>query len=86
MEKTYKFCQSCGMPMKQDPKKGGSNAEGTVNHKFCSYCYVDGNYTFNGTASEMQDFCKNKMREMGMNPVTSWLFTRGIPRLERWKG
>ncbi|TCO06028.1 zinc ribbon domain-containing protein [Natronoflexus pectinivorans] len=84
MKKTYKFCQSCGMPMKQDPKGGGVNADGTINHKYCSYCYEDGDYTFNGTAAEMQEFCQNKMREMGMNRFSAWLFTRGIPRLERW--
>lgn len=26
--KTYKNCQSCGMPMKSDPKGGGTNADG----------------------------------------------------------
>ncbi|SKC09911.1 Putative zinc ribbon domain-containing protein [Alkalitalea saponilacus] len=73
------------MPMKQDPQGGGLNADGSISHKFCSYCYVDGSYTFNGTAAEMQAICINKMREMGMNRFSAWLFTRGIPRLERWK-
>ena len=31
MEKIYKFCQSCGMPMKKDEKGGGTNADGSKN-------------------------------------------------------
>ncbi|MEZ5145910.1 MAG: zinc ribbon domain-containing protein [Bacteroidales bacterium] len=29
MEKTYKNCQSCGMPLKRDEKGGGTNADGS---------------------------------------------------------
>ena len=29
MESQNKFCQSCGMPMKKDPKNGGTNVDGT---------------------------------------------------------
>jgi len=39
MEKKNKFCQSCGMPMKQDPQGGGTNADGSINIMYCSYCY-----------------------------------------------
>ena len=28
MEKIYKVCQSCGMPMKKDPANGGTNTDG----------------------------------------------------------
>lgn len=28
MEKAYKNCQSCGMPLKKDEKGGGTNTEG----------------------------------------------------------
>ena len=31
-----KFCQSCGMPM---------NADGSLNEKYCCYCYQKGAFT-----------------------------------------
>ncbi|MEM1135399.1 MAG: zinc ribbon domain-containing protein [Bacteroidota bacterium] len=85
MEKASKFCQSCGMPMKKDPKSGGTNADGSKNLKYCSYCYENGVFTFNGTVEEFQDFCKQKMLKSGSPKFLAWLFTRGMRRLERWK-
>jgi hypothetical protein len=83
--KTSKFCQSCGMPMKKDPNHGGLNKDGTKSADYCSYCYVNGVFTFQGTAQEMQTFCMEKMKENGSSNFISWLFTRNIPRLIRWR-
>jgi hypothetical protein len=33
----------------------------------------------------MQAFSKSKMQEMGFPVFLAGLFTKGIPRLERWK-
>ncbi len=85
MEKKNKFCQSCGMPLNKDPQAGGTNSDASKNEKYCSYCYQNGVFTFTGTAREMQEFCRQKMIEKGMSKFIAWLFTRGIPRLERWK-
>ncbi|MGM0376015.1 MAG: zinc ribbon domain-containing protein [Bacteroidota bacterium] len=85
METTYKFCQSCGMPMKKDPEKGGTQTDGSRNAKFCSYCCQNGNFTFQGNVQEFQDFCREKMIENGHPKIMAWLFTRGMKRLERWK-
>jgi hypothetical protein len=82
---TFKNCQSCGMPLKKDPQGSGTNADGSKNEKYCSYCYQNGTFTFNGTVQEMQEFCKEKMIEGGHSKFISWLFTRGMNRLERWK-
>ncbi len=79
------MCQSCGMPLKKDPQGGGANNDGSRSEKYCSYCYQNGEFTFAGTAVEMQEFCRTKMIEMGHPKWMAWLFTRGIPRLERWK-
>lgn len=82
-----RMCQSCGMPMKQDPKGGGTETDGRLSETYCSYCYQDGAFTQPDiTAKGMQDFCYDKIREMGQPKVLAWLFTRGIPRLERWRG
>jgi hypothetical protein len=86
MEKTYKKCQSCGMPLKQDPEKGGSNADGSKSLMYCSYCYAKGNFTQpDFTAEEMKAFCKSRMKEMGFLGFLASIFTSGIPKLERWK-
>ncbi len=85
MEKQYKMCQSCSMPMSKDRQGGGTNADGTLNLKFCSYCYQEGDFTWHGNVKDFQEFCRQKMIESGHNKMMAWLFTRGMKRLERWK-
>ena len=45
-------CQSCGMPM---VKEGdfGTNANGTKNNDYCTYCYQKGKFNWKGTLKEM---------------------------------
>jgi hypothetical protein len=85
--KMKKFCQSCGMPMSKDPQKGGTEKDGSKNSKYCSYCYENGKFLNPeiDTPQKMQIFCINKMKEQGIPKYISWIFTRGIQRLERWK-
>lgn len=84
--KTNTNCQSCGMPMKKDPKAGGTNIDGSKNLSYCSYCYQDGAFTQpDFTARDMQNFCKQKMKEMGFPGFLAGAFTLSIPKLERWK-
>jgi hypothetical protein len=80
------ICQSCGMPLKKDPQRGGANADGTRSAKYCSLCYDQGEFRHPGfSAKQMQDHCVEALRRKGMPRVVAWLFTRGIPRLERWR-
>lgn len=86
--KDYKFCQSCGFPMKNDPQGGGTEKDGSINKKYCYMCYKDGEFltpTEIDTAKKMQDFCRKQMKDDGMNGFVAWLATRSIPKLERWK-
>lgn len=87
MEKTYKACQSCGMPFNKDPKGGGTNADGTISKMYCSLCYEKGNFTQpNITAEEMQAFVKEKLRSMGgVMKLFAGVFSKGIPKLARWQ-
>jgi hypothetical protein len=86
MEKTYKNCQSCGMPLKRDEKGGGTNADGRKSTMFCSHCYENGKFTQPDiTVEQMQAFVKQKIKEFGFPGFLAGLFTRGIPKLERWK-
>ena len=81
-----KRCQSCGMPLKRDPKKGGSEADGSRSVTYCSYCYQDGAFMQpDCTADDMQQFVKGVLKEKGFPGFLAGWFTRDIPRLERWK-
>ncbi|USN53109.1 MAG: zinc ribbon domain-containing protein [Candidatus Nomurabacteria bacterium] len=86
MDKTYKNCQSCSMPLKSDKNGGGTNADGSKSTMYCSLCYQNGQFVNpDWTAQQMQDFVKGKMKEMGFPGFMAGFFTRGIPKLERWK-
>ena len=79
-------CQSCGMPLKKDKMGGGTNADGSKSVKYCSLCYGEGEfYAKDMSAQEFQAFCMDKIKEQGMPHVVAWLFTRQIPKLERWR-
>jgi len=86
--KTYKFCQSCGYPMNQDKKGGGSEKDGSINIKYCSMCYQNGEFLSPkeiDNPQKMQEFCIKEMKKSGINGILAWLATRTIPKLERWK-
>ncbi len=81
-----KTCQSCGMPLKRDEKGGGTNADGSKSDLYCSFCYQNGEFLYKGNdVLAFQDYCKEKMIEGGHSRFASWLFTRGMKRLGRWK-
>lgn len=82
----YKNCQSCGMPLKKDPKGGGTNADGSKSTMYCSYCYEHGKFTQpNMTVDEMRTFVKGKLKEFGFPGFLGGFLTMNIPGLERWK-
>ncbi len=85
--KNNKSCQNCGMPLKKDPQNGGTEKDGAKSQDYCSFCYKDGKFTSSeiNTAKKMQTFCIEKMKEQGTPKFIAWIFTRGIPKLKRWK-
>ena len=86
MQKNYKHCQSCGMPLKKDEKGGGTNADGTKSSMYCSHCFANGKFTLPDiTADQMKELAKGKLKEFGFPGFVAGLFTKGIPKLERWK-
>lgn len=86
MPATYKNCQSCGMPLSKDPNGGGTEADGSKSTMYCSYCYQNGAFTQpNITLPEMQEFCKGKIKEMGIPGFLAGWMVKGLPKLERWK-
>lgn len=83
---THKNCQSCGMPMKRDEKRGGTEADGSRSAKYCSHCYEGGRFTYPDlTVEQMQTRVSGKLKEHGVPAFVAGLFTRGIPKLDRWR-
>jgi hypothetical protein len=81
-----RFCQSCGMPLSQDPKHGGTHSNGSRSGAYCSYCYANGEFTDPAiSAQNMQYSCFEKLQEKGLWRPLAWLLTRNVPRLKRWK-
>jgi hypothetical protein len=86
MEKHYHNCQSCGMPLKRDPKGGGTNADGSPSAMYCSFCYELGAFLNPEIGlQEMQELVRGRLREMGFPRILAGFFVRRIPKLERWK-
>lgn len=82
----YTNCQSCGMPLKRDERGGGTTADGSKSTAYCSHCHKNGLFTLPGmTVEEMQARVKEKLSEFGMPGFMAGVFTRKIPKLERWK-
>lgn len=74
------------MPLRKDPKGGGSNAGGTHSKMYCSYCYAGGKFLQPDiTAQQMQELVKGKLKEMGFPGFVAGWFSKGVPKLERWK-
>ena len=80
------FCQSCGMPMDKDPNGGGTLADGKTSSEYCSFCFADGAFLWQG--SDVRAYQKMVVEQMVKNgwwyPL-AWFFTRQIPKLRRWK-
>ena len=74
------------MPLKRDEKGGGTNADGTKSAMYCSRCYENGKFTSpDFTVDQMQKLVTGKLKEMGFPGFIAGFFTKGIPKLERWK-
>lgn len=86
--KTFKFCQSCGFPLKNDKNGGGTEKDGSLSKTYCSMCYQKGEFLSPkeiDTPEKMQQFCITEMKKSGINGIFAWLATRAIPKLDRWK-
>ena len=78
-------CQSCGMPIKGDTAKQGTHADQSKSELYCIHCYQHGAFTQPDiNVTQMQALCISKMQEMGFPKPLAWLFTRNIPKLQRW--
>ncbi len=42
--KNNKFCQSCGFSLEKDKNGGGTEKDGFLSNKYCSMCYINGEF------------------------------------------
>ncbi|MDF2838972.1 MAG: putative DNA-binding protein [Evtepia sp.] len=83
-----KYCQSCGMPMGNTDELYGTEALGNKNPDYCTYCYKDGNFTFQGTMDEMIEICVPHMVQSSQEmteDVAREMMRAFFPTLKRWK-
>ncbi len=83
-----KFCQSCGMPMGTTDELYGTEKSGSKSPDYCSYCYENGAFTFDGGMEEMIELCVRPMVENnpGMTEAAAReMMGKFFPMLKRWK-
>ena len=81
------FCQSCAMPLGEDPAMLGTNADHTPNQDYCRYCYQDGKFTADCSMEAMISFCAPHMASAtpGMTEeAAKEQMRRFFPTLKRW--
>ena len=84
--RVYTSCQSCGMPLKRDEQGGGTNLDGSKSTMYCSHCFLRGRFIMPDlTVAQMQALVKGKLKEFKIPGFLAFIFTRNIPKLERWK-
>lgn len=78
------YCQSCGMPLKG--AELGTEADGSQNPHYCSYCYQKGAFQGDMTMEEMIAFCAPHTAK-GMNCSEEEAIAQMnqfFPLLKRW--
>lgn len=78
-------CQSCGMPLEDDNKKG-TNSDGSKNDEYCVFCFKNGKFTQDLTMEQMKDYAIGKLVDrvkMDKEKATA-LVNETLPKLKRW--
>lgn len=84
------FCQSCGMPLTDE--FFGTNADGSANHDYCSYCFKEGAFTHDETMEEIIEHNLKYLEEFNKDSDTKYSIEeareemrRYFPTLKRWR-
>ncbi len=74
------------MPLAKDPLGGGTEKNGKKSILYCSQCYQRGVFTLPFISSkQMVKMIRDRLKEVGVSRFVSWLVTRHVPHLARWK-
>lgn len=86
-----KLCQSCGMPLSSAVVLG-TNADGSLNEEYCTYCYQHGNFAQDCTMDEMIEHCAQFTDEFNKDSGMNFTKEEAIagmkeffPTLKRWQ-
>lgn len=72
--------------MEMDAAGGGTNADGTLNVRYCSHCYQNGAFTDGFTeVGQMTSFVRKELKHQGYGWFKRWLYTSHLRQLDRWK-
>jgi transcriptional regulator with XRE-family HTH domain len=74
------ICQVCGMPLKDDDLS--KEADGTVNDKYCKWCYVDGKHKYSTMEAVIEDVVPNM--DWGSPDERRKFLRAQLPQLEYW--
>ncbi|SCW56094.1 Putative zinc ribbon domain-containing protein [Paenibacillus tianmuensis] len=80
------FCQSCSMPL-NTAEDFGTNADGSRNEEYCTYCYQGGAFTSpDATVQSMIEECVPHVVEgQGISEQQAReMLNQVIPSLKRW--
>ena len=88
MENLMNICQSCGMTLDKDPQKGGMNADKSSSVMYCSFCYRNGKFTYEGISLEEKIEKNIRIAVHGMNISERQARAMAesiLPTLDRWR-
>lgn len=80
-------CQSCGMPMAK-PEDFGTNADGSRNEQYCTYCFQAGEFTAPDMTMEqmIEHVAAIGADKLGMaEDAAKQMAEQVIPKLKRWQ-
>ena len=91
LKKEMIYCQSCGMPLQQ-ATDFGTEASGTPNNEYCTFCYQNGVFTSDCSMEEMIQECAKFHDQFQHEDGRTFscedaiaLMRQYFPELKRWK-
>ncbi len=76
-------CQCCGMPLEDFTMS--RETDGTLNEKYCKWCYADGKFTYTDLET-LIEFCVGHMsNENWSEAQVRTYFEEMLPKLQYWK-
>ena len=77
------ICQCCGMPMGDEII--GRDKDGSLNERYCKWCYADGTYTYSNM-DDLIEICIPHMTEQGFSEEQARAYMQEmLPKLDYWK-
>ena len=77
------ICQCCGMPLSDE--FFAKNLDGSINKKYCKWCYVDGKFTYNNMEDLIEVCIKHMVNDDFKEDDARQYMKELLPKLEYWK-